>query len=188
MDYLRVNDAEKSEVMQQLMEITNKGVLVDKIFNYLQEHNDLLSNDEYVEIKIEYPKFPPGTLGMMIMNKKYSVNIKIATIVIIAFLLDISFSKGLANLSLNLAGFSSQVLQKIKEEEKCLVIDILMGNKKVEKDFDFYNKECVQNDIECPFRDEYICKRTVKIICDQIKNLKSKQIIKIKNGIIKQTF
>ncbi len=188
MDYLRVNDAEKSEVMQQLKEITNKGALVDKIFYYLQEHNNLLSNDEYVKIKTEYPKFPPGTIGMIIMNTKYSVNIKKATIVIIAFLLDIGFSKGLANLFLSSAGFSLQVLQKIKDKEKCLVLDILMGNKKDEKDFDFYNKECVQNDIECSFRDEYICKRSLKIIRYQIKNLKSKQIIHIKNGVIKQTF
>ena len=188
MDYIKVNNSDKAEVMQQFRGITNSGTLVDKVFSYLQKHEEILDDDEYVKEITELPHMPPGFMGMMIMNTKYSVNVRKSTIVIIAFLLDLSFSKGIASLTLNLIGFSTQVLQKIKNEEKCLITDILLRNKKEAGDFNYNNNECVQNDIECPYRDENICKRTIEIINSQLERLIEQQIIKKKDGYLKQAF
>lgn len=188
MEYLKVNNAEKIDVMRQLKDITNSGELVDKVLNFLQKHNKLLEKNEHIIVKQETPKMPSGVLGMIILKTKYSINIKKSTIVIIAFLLDVNFSKGITSLALNLVGFSPQVLQKITDDKKCLVSDVLIGNKKDFNDFNYYNKKCIHTGIECPFRDVCTCKRTDEEIRNQIEYLKLKQIIKIKDGFIKQTF
>jgi hypothetical protein len=38
MEYLKVKNSDKSKVMKQLNEITNSGVLVDKVFDFIQEN------------------------------------------------------------------------------------------------------------------------------------------------------
>jgi hypothetical protein len=188
MDYLQVTNSDVTEVMRQLQGITNSGKSIGSLFDYLQKHNELLGNDEYVNIETKMNKPPPGPMGFILMNKKYSINIKKSTIIILAFLLDLNLSKGIASLALNLSGFSFQVLQKIENEEKCLVTDILLGNKKNASDFNYNNGECVQNDIKCPYKDECFCKRSIETINNLLEKLTAKQVIKKKNEFFKQTF
>jgi hypothetical protein len=180
MDYLQVTNSDVTEVMRQLQSITNSGKSIGSLLDYLQKHNELLDDDEYVNIEAKVNKPSPGPIGFILMNKKYSINIKKSTIIILAFLLDLNLSKGIASLVLNLSGFSFQVLQKIENEEKCLVIDILLGNKKNASDFNYNNEECVQNEIKCPYRDEYFCKRPIETINNLFEKLIAKQVIQKK--------
>lgn len=188
MEYLKVKNSDKSKVMKQLNEITNSGVLVDKVFDFIQENQEMLNEDEYLKIKKEFPEISPGSIGMMILKNKYSINIKKTTIVILAFFLDMEFFNGIVNLSLNLTEFQSNAIHKIKIEERCLLLDMISTKKRENKDFNYHNKECVQNNIECGFRDNYMCNRSSEVINGQLKDLLSKQIIKKKNGLFKPTF
>ena len=186
MGYIKTKNSGKSDVIKQLNGITNSNALADKILNYVKEHKDILGDDEY--LNIENPKLPHGFSGIIMMEEKYSINIKKSTIVILAFILDLAFSKGIISLGLGLAGFSSQTLHKIEDEEKCLIADILIGKKRNASEFDYYNNECVQNDILCSYRDDGVCKRPAEVINEQIKRLMDLKIIKRRGGYYKQTF
>jgi hypothetical protein len=198
MDYLQVTNSRLNEVMQQLQGIIDSEKSIDRIFNYLQKHNELLNDDEYVKIEYEYSRprsdnngFNSQFLSYLVVTrgeKIYSINIRKSIIVILAFLFDLNFSEGIASGILSLTGFTTNILQKIDNNEICLIIDILSGNKKKPSDFNYYDNECVQNDIKCPYRDENLCKRTIKIINSQLDTLVKKGIIHKKNGFIKPTF
>jgi len=177
LDNLRVENGEFHEVMKQLNDITNQGVLVRKIFDFIKNNNEVLSEGEYFKEEITYPPMRAGVMSFMIPGTKYNINIKKTTIVVLAFLLDLSFSRGIASLALGVAGFSTQTLQSIEDKERCLMLDILMKEKKDNNDFNYYERKCIQNDIECPFRYNHNCQRTIQEIEALLTNLEKKEVI-----------
>jgi len=87
-----------------------------------------------------------------------------------------------------MTGAASQTIFKIKAQEKCILLDTLISDKRVIDDYLYFEKECVQNDIECPYRNNYLCTRNIVEIDKLVNELMRKEIISRRNGIIKIAF
>ncbi len=188
MEYLTLKNAEFVEVMRQLNEITTSGNLVRKVFDFINVHKQILTSEEYFYENTTMPRMPPGVIGMMVMKSKYSINMKISTILILALLIDSQLVLPIASNFLGFIGYSTKVIEKIQDNERCIIIDILLGGKKTYQEFNYYKNECILNDINCPYRKEYVCDRKIDVIKDIIKKLEEKIIIKHVNGKYVQCF
>lgn len=188
MEYITIKDASKIELMRQLSGITNSGKLVDNAFKFITSNKDILDEGEFVIIRQEFPKAIPGIMNYMTLDTKYSINVKRSLVILVMLLLDINFTKGFASTGLGLTGFASQTIHKIAEKERCILLDTLIGNKSSTNDYLYYKKECVQNDIECSFRNDGCCTRGINDIEKLLDELINKEIIVKKEGQLRLTF
>ena len=188
MEYLKFENATKFDLMKVFIEFTSSGKLVDDVFNFIVENKSILEDDEYVNIIKEPVNIIPGIYNSVMLNAKYSINIKKSLIVLIMLLLDSKLTKGIASTGLALTGVSGQTIYKITNRERCILLDTLISKKRIVDDYLYFEKECVQNDIECPYRSDYICNRNDFDIKKVLDELMLKQIIVRKNGIIRISF
>ena len=83
------------------------------------------NNDDNLSIKksIYSDKFSEDPL---IPNTNYNINLKAATITILAAVLDTSLTNGFASITLALSGFNSHAIVKLDEYkgEKCIILEI----------------------------------------------------------------
>ncbi len=188
MSNIKLYKASKHEVMRELSQFTSSGSTVDKALKLLQNNKELLCDNEFVSITQEFPPSQPGVMNMMVLQTKYSINVKKSVIALIIFLLDYHVTKGVASFAIGLSGNAAQTIHEISVIQRCILLDILVGNKKEAKDFDYNGNECVQNDICCSFRDDGLCRRDLTIINETISDLLDKDIIIERNGVLKLAF
>lgn len=188
MEYIKFENATKFDLMKVFTEFTSSGKLVDDVFNFIVKNKSILEDDEYVNIIEEPVKIRPGIYNSMMLNAKYSINIKKSLIILIMILLDSKLKNAIASTGSALAGLSGQTIYKITNRERCILLDTLISNKRIVNDYLYFEKECVQNDIECPYRSDYMCNRNEFDIEKVLDELMSKQIIVRKNGIIRISF
>lgn len=157
----------------------------NKIIEFLTNNRNILSNSEKFEIDVEYPDMPPGMMGLMIAEYTYYVNIKVTTIAIIALLLDINVTGGLAATLLSLGGASSRGIIKLNEfeGEKCIVKETLMqgvriGNKDILLKF---SGECCNNNMNCKYNDSGKCNCSENTVISIYEKLVEKDMF-IKRG------
>lgn len=195
MNNLKIDNGIFPDIMRELNGITNSGKLVKKVFKFIQENINILESEEYfieerdlkkealieeIMTKSQEPVF----FNSLILNNNYHINLKKSTFIIIAFLLDSTFSKGITSLALNMAGFSTKSIQKINAEEKCLLLDVL----KKANDFNYHDQYCYQKDINCPFQTDYKCHRSSNKIKTLLSSLQEKGVLTNKNGKYAITF
>lgn len=151
----------KSEVESCFADLGIDASSANAIIDYLRKNKEILNSDEYVKISTEFPSFPPGMIGLMIPRTNYYINIKVATIVVAAFLADISLTQGALSMLLGLCGFSNTAITELNEElgEKCIVRETLAHNPKVgsPRILAPLKGECCNNDLSCKFRIEDRC-------------------------------
>lgn len=151
----------KSNVESDFADLGIDASSANAIIDYLCKNKELLGDDECIKISREFPSFPPGVIGLMIPSTNYYINIKVATIVVVAFLADISFGNGVLSMLLGLCGFSNTAVTKLSEElgEKCIVRETLVHNPKVGSSRILVplKGECCNNDLSCKFRVEDKC-------------------------------
>lgn len=188
MEFITVCKASKMDLMREFSNVTNSGKLVDDTLEFIKKNEEILDDDEYVKITQELPEVKPGVFNMMILNTKYSINVKKSTIILIMLLLDMKFANGLASAGLTFTGFSSQTIHKITERERCILLDTFIGKKRQPNDYLYFKKECVQNDIECTYRDTGYCNRSIDDIKSLLRELKAKEIIIDKEGSLRLAF
>lgn len=152
----------------------------EKIVEFLTEHRKFLSELESFEIKTEYPDMPPKMMGLMIVKNSYYVNIKTITIAVIALLLDITVTEGLAATLLSLGGVSSVGIIKLDEYEgeKCIVKETLLQDEKVgRKDIlAKFNGECCNYYMNCKYKESECCKCSEDAIVSIYEKLVSKNM------------
>ncbi len=189
MNNLKIDNGIFPDIMRELNGITNSGKLVEKVFKFIQENNNILESEEYFieERDLKKEAFiedimtksqEPVFFNSLILNNNYHINLKKSTFIIIAFLLDSTFSKGITSLALNMAGFSTKSIQKINAEEKCLLLNVL----KKANDFNYHAQYCYQKDINCPFQIDYKCNRSSNKIKALLTSLQEKGVLTNKNG------
>lgn len=119
---------------------------------------------------------PPDMLGMLIPQTNLYVNLKVATITLIALILDTEITKGAFNFILAATGFNANSIVKLNEEagEKCVLLEIYRKQRHEAK-MDIFNSicgnECVNNHMNCKYRNEYICtisKEEIRNILEQM--------------------
>lgn len=182
MDFTGNKDALCLELVMQGIECKEDA---EKVVDFLTEHKKILSELERFEIDTEYPDMPSEAMGLTIMDYSYYVNIKTVTIAIIALLLDIKVTGGLAATLLSLSGSSDVGIIKLDEYEgeKCIVKETISQDEKVgEKDILFkYHGECCNCYMNCKYKELEQCKCSEDSIISIYEKLASKNMF-IKRG------
>lgn len=182
MDFVGNKEALCLELVSQGIECKEDA---EKVVDFLTEHKTVLSELERFVIDIEYPDMPPETMGLVVADYNYYVNIKTVTIAIIALLLDIKVTGGLAATLLSLSGTSGVGIIKLDEYEgeKCIVKETISQDEKVGgKDILVkYHGECCNCYMDCKYRELEQCKCSEDVIISIYEKLVSKNIF-IKRG------
>ncbi len=189
MNSLRVAKKDRAYLIYEFAQILQTGNDSKLMVEFLDKNPEVLSDDEYFNKESKVQKMPYGFVGLISPNYNYSINIKHATIAILALLLDINITSGFAATVFSAIGLSTQSIKKLNKIQKCLIAEISLKKHCCLNDLNFENKECVWNNLECDFRKDRVhCSRPLDTIEENIKNLLDGKIIKKENGILKICF
>lgn len=155
---------------------------VNKFINGITKLAPYLSwDDEYVKIITSIPETNPDIMEYLIPNTSYNINLKAATITILAAVLDVSLTNGFASLVLSLSGFNSHAIVKLDEYkgEKCIILEILKAESRTvtESILPPDNKECFNCNLDCKYRFDSKCKIKREDIHKIFETLCDKNII-----------
>ena len=163
----------------------------DILFDIIQNNINLLSlsnGEEFEELSV-VDNHDGNYLGLLLNNTEYHINIKFITLAIICWIFDITITKGLASILLNVYGVDySQV--KLEGLEKCVAYKIQTEKKVraeqlkslIQCNFTLQNKKCGKHCKDGTCKDW-----NDNDIQNAINSLISKKVIKLKGdyyGII----
>lgn len=181
MDYFTAKGS-KSDIAFAFSNLGIDATTANLLIDYLGKNTGLLSDDECVSVSTTFPSFPPGVIGLMVPSTNYYINIKITTIVVAAFLADISFGQGVLSLLLGLCGFSGTAFTRLNEElgEKCIVRETLTRDPKIGSAhiLDSLQGECCNNDLLCKFRHDGKCHCSKEDILNIYERLADRNMFK----------
>lgn len=167
-----------------------KYIVKDKI-------KDLIPDDEKFEI-VSFEISDISTLphGISILIPRYYniyINLKASTIALIALLLDINVTKGLANFVLAATGVNLRLIVKLDEAEgeKCVLLEVYrkedhQANPDIFKQI--CGKECINNDMNCKYRRNGICTMDQVRVKEILDNLSDKNVLTKNNDFYKYNF
>ena len=142
----------------------------------------LSQDDEYVNITTTMPETNPDIMEYLIPNTNYNINLKAATITILAAVLDTSLTNGFVSTTLALSGFNSHAIVKLDEYkgEKCIILEMLRAESHsvTESILPPPNKECFNCNLNCKHRIDSQCKIKGEDIHKLFETLCNKNIIK----------
>lgn len=150
-----------------------------KIFYFILNNPNILLKDEF--IKCDVKKI--NSFGMTFSSGKYYINVKITTIVVCAFILDISFTQGIVSTILSLTGIPTQAFVKLNgfNGERCILREVLKSKNKVCNATLLKNflGKCVNNDIiNCIYREEDNCTCSIEDVKGILNNFDKLNILK----------
>lgn len=152
-----------------------------KVIEYLCNHSDILDESESFEVYNEHDN-DGDMMALTLFDSSLYINIKTVTIVMVAFLLDVTLTGGMAALSLSLFGVNNKALASIKEEngEKCILKETLLrkpriGNINI---LDCYERKCQNLNSHCKYREGELCNCSHEAIVNIYENLIEKNIFK----------
>lgn len=171
----------KDVAIDELVEELNKyfeETDIDRIIDFLDE-NQFLSKggDEYLKKSDEEnTRKERRGLGYVIPRTKYFVNIKLATITAILFILDHKVTGGVAATAAAAFGNTGRFITSIEETngEKCIVRETLKTKNRILNicSIPGNNKnECINNDLSCKYRNTNYCtinNEEIKKIAEQL--------------------
>lgn len=158
-----------------------------------EEIKILLAKDERLEMTMEFPKMPPGMIGMLISKTNLYVNLKVTTIALLALILDAEITKGAANFILAATGFNVNSIVKLNEEigEKCILLEIYMQQHHEAK-LDIFDqicgKECINNHMNCRYRDQGVCTISKENVRDALERMVNKNVFSKNRELYKYNF
>lgn len=140
---------------------------VEELLKFLYNNQSLLSKEERVDKKYEFPDIPEDTLmHFLVKEEKYYINLKLTTIWVAAHLANTKLRLSdigipLIDLWLNQLGIPLPKLTKLSElfGEKCIVRETMLRNEKVGTSDILlpFKGKCCNNDLKCRFRDGDNC-------------------------------
>ena len=177
----------------------NKYVVKEKIKSFL-------SDDEKIEM--EFPNLLPHLTSLFTVGyappiprsgwrNSYSnriyINLKASTIALLAILLDIKVTDGIANFVLAATGIDLRRVVKLDESEgeKCVLLEVYRKeNHQANPDIfkQVCGKECINNDMNCKYRRNVVCamdQERVKVI---FESLHAKNVFTMQNDCYKYNF
>lgn len=156
----------------------------EKIFDFITSNKCLLSDDEFINKSLHNDDSNPGIIYYMIpnLNYDYYINLKYSTIMIVALLLDIKYTKGFSTLALNLSNINIPHIIKVDENngEKCILKETLSLKNKTGTNTVLlpFHGECCNNNYICKFRRIDKCECAKENIDEIYKQLTKKGIFK----------
>lgn len=154
----------------------------EQVLTYLKIHKELLHENEEIDYSIVYPERKEGIMNYMVPQTNIYINLKLSTIFVVALLLDITLTRGFAQLFANAIGLNGQVIVKLNEREghKCIVKESARSKEKyidnnlLEKN----NGKCCNNNYNCRFRIGEDCACSKEQIIRILDVLSDKNIFK----------
>lgn len=184
MEYIRMKGDEYA-VREDFENLGIKAPAAMRIINYLCRHKELLSDSESISDTTEWPDFPAGCIGLMIPKTKYYINVKTATLFIVALLLDEKTGFPLFSSLLALKGISSTAVTALSEAdgEKCIMKETLARKtKKGSADIlDSLKGECGNNDLQCKYRIDGKCRCSKEDVLRIYDKLSARNIFVLDN-------
>jgi hypothetical protein len=132
MENIFLNNVKRTKVEEEFKKYLKEELDVKKVIAFLEKNQNVLSSGEIFQEKISLPRSQPGMFLFLIPETNYFVNLKISTIVLIAFLLDITLAKGVVSLVISQLGISGQSIAKLTNEEKCFVLEAIHNKRKLD--------------------------------------------------------
>ena len=177
----------------------NKYVVKEKI-------KSILSDDEKIEM--EFPNLLPDLMRLFTISyvgstshlgwrNNYSnriyINLKASTIALFALLFDIKVTDGIANFVLAETGVNLRLIAKLDdaEGEKCALLEVYRKEDH-QADPDIFKqicgKECINNDMNCKYRDQGMCTINQIKVNEILDNLNDKNVLAKVNEFYKFNF
>lgn len=112
----------------------NENVIITALSKYLSEGGarlmlrslplltNILSDDEFYQESCQSEDSDTDSLELIIPKTNYYINIKMTTIAFIGLLLDIEYTHGFSEFILNIFGITADVIKKLSNEEKCVLL------------------------------------------------------------------
>ncbi len=163
---------------------------VNKFIDGITKLSPYFSDDEYITVTTYVPETNPDVLECLIPNTNYNINLKAATITILAAILDVNLTQGFASVALSISGFNSHAVVKLNEAEgeKCVVLEMLRTKMRIitEGVLPPRNRECFNINLNCKYRRGNQCKIEDKDIQKIFLSLCDKNVIRENgNGVYK---
>lgn len=182
-----LNEFEDAEFFNQLFD---QSLITYKVKDII---GNILSDDEILEKEMEFPKLPSGMLGMLIPKYNININIKISTLALIALILDITVTKGIASYILGMTGLNIRSIVKLDEAigEKCVLIEVYRKeHHKADAGIftQISGRECVNNDMDCKYRVQGLCSIDQVKVKEILEDLTNKNIFTKENNLYKYNF
>ncbi len=174
----------REELEQEILKYVSKDD-VDKFINGMERLSSFFnSGDEFIDISTTIPETNPDVMELLIPDTNYNINLKAASIAIIAVIVDITLTKGFFRLPLDFAGFKSHAVVTLdeREGEKCLVLEILRAESRIidETVLPLSSGECINNHLHCKYRMDGQCKIQKDDVCKILIKLCDKNVIREK--------
>lgn len=155
--------------------------------SHISDYHDVLDAEEIVDVISHGIKKQTeqenGLFYFLLEDYEININIKALSLMMIALLLDIKLTLGLASTSLALLGVNGQAIVKVTadEGEICLIREALLRDNRIVdvSVLPVCSSECVNNDLQCKFRRDgkcTICAKDTEEILDRLseKNIFTK--------------
>jgi len=164
-----------------------------KFVDGLKQYSSVISGDEYVKIKLDFPKTNPNTMFFLIPSENYNINLKATTITILLIILDIATLSISDNL-LKWAGIDikTQGLYKLNEAEgeKCVVVEILRKESRT-ADMSILPpplSKCVNNNFNCKYNRDGKCQIKKSKVIKCLTKLCEKNVLQKQGDTYKYNF
>lgn len=161
----------------------------EQIITFLQNNSEILSADEEITTSIEAPAPSIKGMGLIIMKKNLHINVKVATILTAALLLDIYMTNGFAQLIVGMFGVNGHAIVPFSEKdgEKCIIIETLRTHNKVATPslLSAFNGLCCNNNLKCRYRLDDRCHCTHKDVGKILEGLTERNILKKEGELYK---
>lgn len=147
---------------------------------------NLLDEDETLEINRKSPDSENG-LNFLIPTTNYYVNLKMTTFAFIGLILDIEFTKGFTSFILSAFGISVDVIKKLSDTEKCVLLLVKAEAVLVREDKYVLIDSVLCNNYarNCECRQYDKCKLNENVLTTTIQELLEKKVIKqIGNSLV----
>lgn len=179
MDRIVWNDIEEQQLRSELTEFLEGEHSVDIFVNSILNDPPPLDKNESISSRQVIPRFPPGVVGMLILSKRYSINIKLTTLALLAFILDLHVTKGAALLLLGLTGKTKQAITALSPNERCILKYILQSKKRyMDLEGYFAEMSCKFPDIRpCPLWSDERCTYTRERIKGDLNALLARGVL-----------
>ncbi len=151
----------------------------ESILDFLRKNSYLLDETESVEFNCN--AYEDNMMSLTLFETSLYINVKALTIVMAAFLLDITLTSGIAALSTSLLGINSQAFSLIPEDgEKCVLRETLACKPRIGdvNILNAYEGKCQNPNYKCKYRSGDFCNCTHDIIKSIYENLTEKNIFK----------
>lgn len=187
MDKICLNGIKHSELVSQMVDITGADEkVIEQSIEVLKQV--LPADKELPEYFIEKEESIPGVMGFHIPETKYYVSLSRGTISFVLFILD-KFLMGIPSVIDNLAGISKKGIWKIKDNQYCIVDEIIRKGKStiydMKKLYDDRSECCNRSEIwKCPFLSEEHCLLKAEEVEALIEELISSDLINEDEGIL----